>query len=80
MGMIIRVEAIFEDGVLRPVGAVPLYEGQRVTLTIARHEVDLVHALAKREKPALTPEQLQELLKDDTSSWADLIVQERGEY
>ena len=42
MGMIIRVEAIFEDCVLQPVGDVPLYEGRRVTLTIAR----LVNELA----------------------------------
>jgi len=84
----IRVEAIFEDGVLRPLGDVPLYEGERVSLTIEPHDDDLDHAyfaqcqaeVAKSAKPALTPEECQELLKDDKSCWADLIIQERGEY
>lgn len=86
--MIIQVEAIYENGVLRPVGQVPLFNAERVTLTIKPHDDDLDHEylakcqaeVAKRSKPALTPEELQELLKDDTSSWADLIIQERGEY
>lgn len=88
MGMTIKVEAVFEDGVLRPVGKVPLYNSERVTLIIEPHDEDIDHEylaqcqaeVAKSDKPALTPEQLQELLKDDKSSWADLIIQERGEY
>ena len=88
MGMTIQVEAIYKNGVLRPVGEVPLYEEERVTLTIEPHDDDLDHEylaecqaeVAKSGKPALTPEQLQELLLDDKSSWAELIIQERGEY
>ena len=88
MGMTIRVEAIFEDGVLRPVGTVPLYNAERVTLTIEPHDDDIDHEylaqcqaeVAKSDKPALSAEELRELLKDDKSSWADLIIQERGEY
>ena len=88
MGMAIRVEAIYENGVLRPIGDVPLYDDERVTLTIEPHDADFDHEylaqcqaeVAKSGKPALTPEQLQELLKDDKGSWADLIIQERGEY
>lgn len=86
--MTIQVEAIYQNGVLRPVGEVPLYEEERVTLTIEPHDDDLDHEylaqrqaeVAKSGKPALTPEQLQESLKNDMSSRADLIIQERGEY
>ena len=86
--MIIQVEAIYENGVLRPVGKVPLYDAERVTLTIEPHDDDIDHEylaqcqaeVDKSSKPALTVEEIRELLKDDTSSWADLIIQERGEY
>jgi predicted DNA-binding antitoxin AbrB/MazE fold protein len=86
--MTIQVEAIYENGVLRPVRDIPLYEEERVTLTIEPQSDDLDHEylaqcqaeVAKSSKPVLTPEELQELLKHDKSSWADLIIQERGEY
>ena len=69
----IQVEAVFENGVLRPVEEIPLYDGERVTLAIEPHD-------AKRGGVAMTAEEVQEMLKHDTSSWADLIIQERGEH
>jgi len=33
--MIAQIEAVFENGVLRPLGAVPLAERDRVTVTIS---------------------------------------------
>ena len=86
--MIIQVEAIYENGVLRPVGTVPLHDAERVTLTIEPHDDDIDHEhlaqcqaeVDKSTSPVLTVEEIRELLKDDKSSWADLIIQERGEY
>ena len=86
--MIIQVEAIYENGVLRPVGKVPLHDAERVTLTIEPHDDDIDHEylaqcqaeVDKSTSPVLTVEEIRELLKDDKSSWADLIIQERGEY
>ena len=84
----IQVEAVFENGVLRPVEEIPLYNGERVTLAIEPHDEDMNHEFlakcqaddAKRGGPAMTAEEVQEMLKHDTSSWADLIIQERGEH
>ena len=84
----IQVEAVFENGVLRPVEEIPLYNGERVTLAIEPHDEDMNHEFlakcqaddAKRGGIAPTVEEIRELTKHDTSSWADLIIQERGEH
>jgi predicted DNA-binding antitoxin AbrB/MazE fold protein len=77
--MTIRVEAIFEDGVLRPVDKVPLYNAERVTLTIEPHE-DRLAASAKQERKARSIAEIQERWKDVPGSFADLIIAERGDH
>jgi predicted DNA-binding antitoxin AbrB/MazE fold protein len=50
-GMIAEIEAIYENGVLRPLGPLSLSEKQKVTLTIASEAESLDNALF-----ALSPE------------------------
>ena len=85
--MTIRVEAIYENGVFRPVERVALYDEERVTLIIEPHDDNIDHeylaqcqadAAKRGNPPAPTIEEMQEHLKDVPGSFADLIVQERG--
>jgi predicted DNA-binding antitoxin AbrB/MazE fold protein len=67
--MSLEVEAIYENGVLRPSQALPLQEGQKVNLTIQP-----VGSAAKRFCGSLRwtrdPEELRGYLTDpDESSW-----------
>ena len=86
--MTIRVEAIVENGVLRPVDPIPLYNQERVVLTIEPLDQDIDHEYlaqcqADRTKPggvARTIEEIQERWKDVPGSFADLIIQERGDH
>lgn len=86
--MTIRVEAIYENGVLRPVGAVPLFSGERVGLTLEPVDDSLDHEYlaqcqaehAKRGGVATSIEEIQERWKDVPGCFADLIIQERGEH
>ena len=85
--MTIRVEAIYENGVFRPVDSVAVYDQERVTLLIEPlddgfdHEY-LAHCQAEAAKrggkPAPTAAEIQERLKYVTGSFGDLIIQERG--
>ena len=88
--MTTRVEAVYEGGVLHPAEPLALAEHERVTITIEPLDDldDLIdHAylahcradLAKRDKPALSAEEVRELLKNVQGSFSDLIIKERGE-
>ena len=86
--MTIRVEATYEDGVLRPVEPVPLYNQERVILTLEplddsldREYLTQCHAdRAKRRGVPRTIAEIQERWKDVPGSFADLIIQERGDH
>ena len=85
--MTIRVEAIVENGLLRPLERMPLYDQERVTLTIYPHDEDLDHeylaqcqaAHAERGEEALSVKEIRELLKDLPGSFADAIIEDRGD-
>ena len=85
--MTIRVEAIYENGILRPLERLALYNDERVTLIIEPFDDNLDHEylaqvraeVAKRgNPPPPTIEEMQERLKDVPGSFADLIVEQRG--
>lgn len=86
--MTIRVEAIYEDGILRPVEPIPFYDKERVTLTLEPHDDTLDHEYlakcqadqAKRGGAPRSIEEIQERWKDIPGSFADLIIEERGEH
>ena len=84
-----QVEAIYENGVLRPLEPLPLAERQRVTVMIgigadqARHshlDVEFIER-AKRELASVdsipTLEEVRQMLSKDKSSWADHVIAER---
>jgi len=84
-----QVEAIYENGVLRPLEPLPLAERERVTVTIGtgadqpRHSHPDVEFIERttRELASLdsipTLEEVRQMLSKDKSSWADYIIAER---
>ncbi|MGH9785012.1 MAG: antitoxin family protein [Terriglobia bacterium] len=87
--MIHTVEAIYEQGVLRPLTPIALAESQRVKLIIAdasggaRRDMAVVDR-ALHEVSALdaapTIEQVREALASIPGSLSDEVVAERGDY
>ncbi len=85
-----EVEAIYENGVLRPLGPVALTESQTVRLIIAASSggrAALDSRLIERAKaetasaPSVpTIEEVRQLLAVIPGSMADEIAAERGEY
>jgi predicted DNA-binding antitoxin AbrB/MazE fold protein len=84
-----QVEAVYENGVLRPLEPLSLAENERVTVTInaaesERSRLDVVFIeRAKRELASAdyipTLEEVRQMLSKDRSSWADLVIAEREE-
>jgi predicted DNA-binding antitoxin AbrB/MazE fold protein len=82
-----QVEAVYENGMLRPLEPLPLSEHQHVTVTISeapergaqRDEAYL--ASVKAEVAALpripTLEEIHKITAKDPTSWADAITAER---
>ena len=86
-----QVEAVYENGMLRPLEPLSLAENERVTVTISINavasershlDVEFIER-AKRELAAVdyipTLEEVRQMLSKDKSSWADLISAEREE-
>lgn len=88
--MIQQVEAVYENGVLRPLAPITLNESQRVKITIVGPDAgqDLLDAelleRARAEVSAMasrpTIEQVRVLLSTIPGSVADAVIAERGEH
>lgn len=88
--MIQQVEAVYENGVLRPLAPVTLNESQRVRITIDGPDsgLDLIdtelleraraEVAAMKDRPTI--EQVRALLSTIPGSVADAVIAERGEY
>ncbi|MGA2144826.1 MAG: antitoxin family protein [Bryobacteraceae bacterium] len=86
-----QVEAVYENGVFRPVEPVSLAEQQRVTVLITdpqtvsgRTYLDVPYMeTIRREVEALhqvsSHEEILEMTSKDPASWSDAIVAEREE-
>jgi predicted DNA-binding antitoxin AbrB/MazE fold protein len=81
-----RVDAIYEDGVLRPVTPLELMEHERVTITVEPLDDDLDNEYVARCRAELagldrlpTLEETQELLRAVPGSFADEIIRARGD-
>jgi len=69
--MTTTVEAIYENGLLRPLTALPLKEHQRVTVTVAERQFDKEAMLAWLKQAAASREKMREkhgFLPDSTLS------------
>ncbi len=80
-----RVEAIYEDGVLRPVTRLGLMEHERVTITVEPLDDDLDHEYVARCRAELagldrlpTLKETQDLLRGVPGSFAQEIIRARG--
>ena len=64
--MTITVEAVYEDGVLKPAQALPFREHEKVTITVEKEQPSLRQRIAARAH-ALPPETLERLPSDGAS-------------
>ena len=88
--MVRNVEAIYENGVLRPLEPLPLTESQRVRLTIAdlegdRSRVDLnlverARAEAATMETVPTIDEVRAALASIPGSLSQDVIAERGDY
>ena len=86
-----QIEAVYENGILRPLEPLPLEEMERVRLTITNDTADPLEALVDREflencsrelaglGRVPTLDEVHETLAHDKSSWSDAIIAERRE-
>ena len=85
------MEAIYENGMLRPLEPLPLSEHQHVRVTLSEIPSDPLASMidqaflerAQKEVAAAsyipTLEEVRRMTAKDTSSWAEAIVAEREE-
>ena len=90
--MLEQVEAIYEDGMLRPLGPVNLREAEKVLLSISKPaenpSTDMLdhqfieYARSEVAKMAAVPsiEEVRRRLAKIEGSMAECIIAERGEY
>lgn len=85
-----KVEAVYENGVLRPLGPVSLHEAEKVTITISdpaaahsRRGLDIVER-ARQEVAAFgkvpSIEELRAALAAIPGNLSEDVVRERGDY
>ena len=81
-----RVEAIYENGVLRPVEPLPFAEHEHVTITIDPLEDDIDHKFIAQCRAELGQleqwpniEETREMLRTVPGSFAEEIIRSRGE-
>jgi predicted DNA-binding antitoxin AbrB/MazE fold protein len=71
-----HVDAVYENGVLRPLGPLPLEEHQRVRVTVSSISGDALASLADR---SFLEQARNEVAAMDSSSWSEAITAEREE-
>ena len=86
-----HVDAVYENGVLRPLEPLPLEDHQRVRLTVSSVSGDSLASLidqsfleqARKEVAAAgrvsTHEEVRRMAAKDPSSWSEAIIAERQE-
>jgi predicted DNA-binding antitoxin AbrB/MazE fold protein len=87
--MIHRVDAVYEEGVLRPLAPLPLKEHQRVRVAISGFSGDSLASMVDRsflEQARIevaaagyipTHEEVRGMTAKDASSWSEAILAER---
>jgi predicted DNA-binding antitoxin AbrB/MazE fold protein len=86
-----QIDAVYENGVLKPLAPLHLGENERVHLTITSEPSDPLENLIDHEflktiaregedlGPVPTLAEVQEMLSHDKSSWSDTVIAERRE-
>lgn len=91
-GIAMTIDAIFENGVLRPLKPLPLSENEQVTIRVRRQgEVDFdddeelfdeeyAELCAAEADDSITIEEVRKALSSIQGSMDDAIDEDRGEY
>jgi len=84
--MTTRIEAIYEQGVLRPVEPLALPEHERVTITLEGFDDEVDHEYTAECRAEVATwdripvlEETQELLRSVPGSFAEEIIRSRGD-
>lgn len=81
-----QIDAIYRDGVLKPLESLPLQQDERVRVTISRVEaddwLDVEFMDGCRDEGITVPslEKVREALSTIKGSMADAVIDERGRY
>lgn len=85
-----HIEAVYENGVLRPLEPVQLRDFEQVTITIHDRiaqraedewlDMELVAAAQSNGDPTVTIEEVRAALSTIEGSLSDAVIAERGEY
>jgi predicted DNA-binding antitoxin AbrB/MazE fold protein len=84
--MFTEIEAIYENGVLRPLEPLALTENEHVKVTVARAtdedwlDADFMNACAADADPSITLEQVRGSLSKIRGSMDEAIQTDRGEF
>jgi predicted DNA-binding antitoxin AbrB/MazE fold protein len=84
--MLTQFEAIFEDGVLRPLKPVSLTEKEQVKVTVSRSaddewlDTEYMEACRAEADPTVTLEQVRKVMSKIRSSMDEAIDEDRGDY
>lgn len=84
--MLKDIEAVYENGLLRPLGPLPLSEHEHVRLTVSRTaendwlDTEFMDACAAEADPTITLEQVRASLAKIRGSMDQAIDEDRGDY
>lgn len=84
--MLKEVEAVYENGVLRPLKPLPLTEREHVKVTVSRDaeeewlDAEFMDACAAEADPTATLEQVRASLAKIRGSMDEAINRDRGDY
>ncbi len=84
--MLNEIEAIYEDGVFRPLAPVSLSEQERVTLTFLRAkdedwlDSEFMDACAAEADPTITLQRVRDAMAKIRGTMDDAIDLDRGEF
>jgi predicted DNA-binding antitoxin AbrB/MazE fold protein len=84
--MLTQFEAIFENGVLRPLEPVSLAEKEQVKVTVSRSaddewlDLEYMEACRAEADPTVTLEQVRKVMSKIRGSMDEAIDEDRGDY
>ena len=88
--MVHQVDAVYEDGVLRPLERLPLAQSQRVRLIVSdeaqshplldRSVLEQARDEVARMHHVPTIEEVRSVLSTISGSMSEFVIQERGDY
>jgi predicted DNA-binding antitoxin AbrB/MazE fold protein len=81
-----QFEAVYQDGVLKPLEPIPLSERERVRVTISRPgeedwmDIELMQSCADEADDSVSLAEVRSALSKIQGSMAQVVIEERGEY